>query len=143
MPPSPSGVCGATASVWSSAAVLPCSAARDATTVLESEGTWEDDLAAGLSAAAGAPPVVNLCVYREADLEEMAGSGLDPLAAVVGLLRTHASVVVASRGETLITGTPAIERILAPMRPAGVSTDTWESIARATAVGLAREAARG
>jgi hypothetical protein len=39
----------------------------------------------------------------------------------------------------LVTGAVAIESIVEAARPAGVSSDTWESLARAAAAGLARE----
>ena len=39
----------------------------------------------------------------------------------------------------MITGLAAIEALLAAVRPAGVTTSTWASIASAAAVGLYRE----
>lgn len=120
--------------VSSSSAVLRD--AQDMTALLESEATWEDDLGSALTGALGVRPVANICVYREADLQELA-SGLDSLATLLSLLQTHPHVALQHR-ETITTGPAATERILGPMRPAGISSDTWETLARAAAIGLAR-----
>jgi transcriptional regulator with XRE-family HTH domain len=106
--------------------------------VLESEETWEDDV----RAAVGAEPAANVCVYREADIQELS-SRLDPLATVLSLVETHPHVVVDDGSGALLTGAAAIETILAAARPAGVSSGTWQALARAAAAGLAREAAVG
>jgi transcriptional regulator with XRE-family HTH domain len=121
----------------SSSAVLRT--AENAATVLEGEATWEHDVAAGVRAVLGAEPVANLCVYRESDIEELAPS-LDPLATLLSLVQSHPHVVLQAQDDRVTTGPAAIERILGPARPAGVSTATWESLTRAAAVGLAREA---
>ncbi len=108
--------------------------------LLESETTWEQDVGAAFRAALGVEPVGNVCVYREADLQELAGR-LDPLGTALSLIQTHPHVAVQRARGAVTTGPAAIETILASARPAGVSSETWESVARAAAVGLARAAA--
>jgi transcriptional regulator with XRE-family HTH domain len=105
--------------------------------LLDSERTWEQDVSAVFRAAVGVEPAANICVYREADLQELAPR-LDPLATVLTLVRSHPQVAMQD-GKDLVTGVVAIDSILEAARPAGVSSDTWESLARAAAVGLARE----
>jgi hypothetical protein len=109
------------------------------TALLESEMTWEHDVGAEFRAALGVVPAANVCVYREADIQELAAR-LDPLATVLSLIQAHPHVAVQDGGDVTV-GPAAIETILAAARPAGVSSESWESLARAAAVGLAREAA--
>jgi transcriptional regulator with XRE-family HTH domain len=104
--------------------------------LLESEATWEHDVAAECRSALGVEPAANVCVYREADVQEL-GDRLDPLAAVLSLVQTHSQVAVQDRSGVTI-GPAAIETILAPMRPPGVSSGTWGLLTRAAALGLAR-----
>jgi hypothetical protein len=106
--------------------------------LLESERTWEHDVGAEFRAALGVEPAGNVCVYREADIQELAAR-LDPLATVLRLIQAHPHVAVQD-GSGLTAGPAAIETILAAARPPGVSSETWESLARAAAAGLAREA---
>jgi transcriptional regulator with XRE-family HTH domain len=105
--------------------------------VLESEATWEHDVAEVCRHALSAAPAANVCVYREADLEELAAR-LDPLAAVLGLIRAHPRVAVQGAHGEVTTGPAAVETILSAARPAGISSETWDSLVRAAAVGLAR-----
>jgi transcriptional regulator with XRE-family HTH domain len=105
--------------------------------LLESEATWEHGVAAEFRAAFGAEPIANVCVYREADIQELAPR-LDPLATVLRLIQTHPHVALED-GRDVTTGPAAIEAILAGARPAGASSETWQSVARAAAAGLARE----
>jgi transcriptional regulator with XRE-family HTH domain len=107
--------------------------------LLESETTWEHDVGAEFRAALGVEPAANVCVYREADIEELAGR-FDPLAIALRLIQTHPHVAVQDRSVVTV-GPAAIETILAAARPAGVSSETWESLTRAAAAGFAREAA--
>ena len=109
-------------------------------TLLESETTWEHDVGAEFRAALGVEPAANVCVYREADIQELAAR-LDPLATVLSLIRAHPHVAVQNGSGAVTTGPAAIETILAAARPAGVSSETWESLARAAAAGLTRAAA--
>jgi transcriptional regulator with XRE-family HTH domain len=108
--------------------------------LLESEATWERDVAAECRAGLGVEANANVCVYRQNDLDELAGR-LDPLAAVLRLIDTHPHVAVQEPGGHLTTGPAATELILAAARPPGVSAGTWESLARVAAVGLMRNAA--
>ncbi len=105
--------------------------------VLESEATWELDVAEACRHALAAAPAANVCVYREADLQELAAR-LDPLAAVLGLIQAHPGVAVQEAHGQLTTGPAAVEAILTAARPAGISSGTWDSLVRAAAVGLAR-----
>jgi len=105
--------------------------------LLETEKTWEHDLAARFRAALGVEPAANVCVYREADIEELAGR-LDPLATVVSLVQTHPHVAVQDESD-VTTGPAAIEAILTAARPVGVSSGTWAALARAAASGFARQ----
>lgn len=107
--------------------------------LLEGERTWEHDVGTTLGVALDAEPPVSVCVYREPDIQEVAGR-LDPLATVLTLVHTHRSVAVQDSSGTVTTGPAAIETILAPVRPAGVSSKTWESLTRAAALGFGREA---
>jgi len=108
--------------------------------LLASETTWEHDVEAEFRTALGVEPAANVCVYREADIQELA-TRLDPLATVVSLVGTHPHVAVQDAGGAVTSGPAAIETILATARPAGVNSETWESLAHAAAVGLARQAA--
>jgi hypothetical protein len=108
--------------------------------LLESETTWEHDAGAKFRAALGVEPAANVCVYREADVQELAAR-LDPLATVLSLLQTHPHVAVQDTSGALTIGPAAIETMLAAVPPPGVSSETWESLARAAGVGLARDAA--
>jgi transcriptional regulator with XRE-family HTH domain len=108
--------------------------------LLESETTWEHDVAAEFQAALGVEPAANVCVYREADIQELAAR-LDPLATLLNLIQAHPQVAVQDTNGAVTTGPAAIETILSAARPAGVSSETWESLTRAAAVGIARAAA--
>jgi transcriptional regulator with XRE-family HTH domain len=108
--------------------------------LLASEATWEHDVGSAFRAAFGVEPAANVCVYREADIQELAAR-LDPLATLVSLVQTHPHVAVQEASGAVTTGPAAIETILAAARPAGVSSETWDSLARAAAAGLARSAA--
>jgi transcriptional regulator with XRE-family HTH domain len=108
--------------------------------LLESEATWEHDVGAEFLAAHGVEPAANVCVYRETDIQELAAR-LDPLATVLSLVQTHPHVAVQDDSGAVTAGPAAIETILGTARPAGVSSETWESLARAATVGLARESA--
>lgn len=108
--------------------------------LLASETTWEEDVRSAFREALGVEPAANVCVYRNTDLQELAGR-LDPLATVLDLVQTHPHVAVQTASGDVTTGPAAIETILASARPAGVSSETWESLTRAAAVGLARAAA--
>jgi transcriptional regulator with XRE-family HTH domain len=107
--------------------------------LLGSEATWEEDVESLFRAALGVQPVANVCVYREADIEELA-TRLDPLATAVSLIQTHPHVAVQEPGGTVTIGPAAVEAILAALRPAGVSSHTWDVLMRAAAVGFARAA---
>jgi len=125
-------ICGANSAVlWS---------IENPPALLEAEATWEHDVGAAFRAALGVGPAANVCVYREADIEELAAR-LDPLATVVSLVQTHPHVAVQDGSGTLTTGPAAIETILAAARPDGVGSQTWDSLVRAAAVGLTRDAA--
>jgi transcriptional regulator with XRE-family HTH domain len=108
--------------------------------LLESERTWERDVGIEFRAALEVEPAANVCVYRETDIQELAAR-LDPLATVLSLIQTHPHVALQDASGTVTNGPAAIEAILAAARPAGVSSETWESLTRAAAVGLARDAA--
>jgi transcriptional regulator with XRE-family HTH domain len=108
--------------------------------LLESERTWEHDVAAEFQAALGVEPAANVCVYRDTDIQELA-SRVDPLATVLSLIQAHPQVAVQDTNGAVTTGPAAIERILSAARPAGVSSETWESLARVAAAGIARAAA--
>lgn len=107
--------------------------------LLQSETTWEHDVADRCESALGVEPAANICVYREADLQELAPR-LDPLATVLSLVSAHPHVAVQGEGGAIVTGPVAVEIMLVSARPAGSSTETWTSLARAAAAGLAREA---
>jgi hypothetical protein len=108
--------------------------------LLESETTWEHDVAAEFQAALGVEPAANVCVYREADIQELAAR-LDPLATLLNLIRAHPQVAIQEASGAVTTGPAAIETILSAACPAGVSSETWESLAHAAAVGIAHAAA--
>jgi transcriptional regulator with XRE-family HTH domain len=106
--------------------------------LLESEATWEHDVAALCLAALGVEPAANVCVYRDAEIREL-GDRLDPLATALGLVQTHPRVAVEDRHGSVATGPIAIEAILGAARPAGVRAGTWASLATAAALGMARD----
>lgn len=106
--------------------------------MLESERTWEADVATACRAAAGIEPAANVCVYREADIR---GGAPDPLGTAIALVRSHPHVVFQSQDGTLRSGPAAIEAILTAVRPPVVGVDTWAELVAAAAVGLHRETA--
>ncbi len=108
--------------------------------LLESERTWERDVGSEFRAALGVEPAANVCVYRETDIQELAAR-LDPLATVVSLIQTHPHVALQDASGTVTSGPAAIEAILASARPAGVSSETWESLTREADRCRARDAA--
>jgi transcriptional regulator with XRE-family HTH domain len=108
--------------------------------VLESETTWEHDVAAEFQAALGVEPAANVCVYRGTDIQELAAR-LDPLATLLNLIQAHPQVAVQDTNGAVTIGPAAVETILCAARPAGVSSETWESLAHAAAAGIARAAA--
>jgi transcriptional regulator with XRE-family HTH domain len=110
---------------------------EDPLALIESEATWEEDVADACRHALGVAPAANVCVYREDDLQEL-GMRLDPLSAALKLVQTHPHVAVEGQDGRVTTGPAAVERILSAVRPAGVSSGTWESLSRAAAAGLAR-----
>jgi hypothetical protein len=112
-------------------------AADDPRAALACEDTWEDDVAATCRAVLGAAPVANVCVYREADLQELAVR-LDPLTAALALVRAHPHVVAEDRRGGVTGGPAAVEAILTAARPAGTSFGTWAVLAGAAAIGLRR-----
>jgi len=118
-------------------ALVRSAASRD--TILESERTWEEDVAAACMAAGGAAPAANVCVYREADLRGVAAR--DPLATAIELVRTHPHVAAQDRDGRVTTGPAAIAAVLTAVRPAAVSSETWASLVTAAAVGLHRATA--
>lgn len=109
---------------------------EDPLALIESEATWEQDVADACREALGVVPAANVCVYREADLQELAVR-LDPLAAALRLIQTHPHVAVSEPGGRVTSGPAAVEQILTAARPAGISSGTWESLSRAAAAGLA------
>ena len=102
--------------------------------LLASETSWEDDVQTTLRESGAIVPVANVCVYREVDLQELAGR-LDPLATALKLIQTHPHVAVQDESGALTTGQAALEAILATTRPAGASAETWEALSRAAASG--------
>ncbi|HSD01198.1 MAG TPA: helix-turn-helix transcriptional regulator [Gaiellales bacterium] len=112
--------------------------AADPAAVLAAERTWEDDVAAACRDAGGGAPAANVCVYRERDLRAAPG---DPVAVAIDLIRSHPHVAAQDASGRVTTGPPAIEVILAAVRPAGVSDAAWAALSAAAALGLHREAA--
>jgi hypothetical protein len=104
--------------------------------LLESEASWDEDVAAVSRAALGFEPVASVCVYLEGDLRRLAGR-VDPLAAALNLVRSH-SIVAAQDEGGVETGARAIETILSSFGPSSATPETWASIAHAAAVGLQR-----
>jgi transcriptional regulator with XRE-family HTH domain len=107
--------------------------------LLESETTWERDAAARCRADLAIELFANVCVYREADIQELA-TRLDPLATVLRLIKAHPHVANQDDQGVVTTGPAAIETILTAARPPGTSTATWATLARAAAIGLMQDA---
>jgi transcriptional regulator with XRE-family HTH domain len=111
---------------------------RDLPALIAAETTWEADVAAVCRRALGVEPVANVCVYREDDVRRPTG-GADPLASALELIRTHPLVAVPDTRAGVATGTPAIERMLAGLAPAGTDAGAWGDLAHAAAMGFAGE----
>ena len=108
--------------------------------LLDSESTWERVLSSCCQPILGGEPAANICVYHEADVQELAMRA-DPLATVLRLVLTHPRVAVEDGDGGVATGPTAIETILTSVRPAGVTSETWASLARRPpAIGFARDA---
>jgi transcriptional regulator with XRE-family HTH domain len=112
--------------------------ASDPAAVLAAERSWEDDVAAACRAAGESPPAANVCVYRAGDLRAAPG---DPVAVAIDLIRAHPHIAAQDAGGRVTTGPPAIEAILAAVRPDGLSDAAWAALSAAAALGLHREAA--
>ena len=106
--------------------------------LIAAEPTWEADVATVCRRALGAPPVANVCVYREADVRRRADGG-DPLASALELVRTHPLVAVSDSRAGVTTGAAAIERILSRLAPDETDPGTWRELAHAAAIGFAGE----
>jgi transcriptional regulator with XRE-family HTH domain len=111
-------------------------------TLLASEKTWERDVGDVFRVASGDAPRASVCVYRETDLQELAPR-LDPLSTVLSLIRSHPVVAVHRDDGVVTTGPAAIETIVLGASPSGVSSETWQLLSRAAAVGLSRHAEVG
>jgi transcriptional regulator with XRE-family HTH domain len=107
--------------------------------LLESETTWERDAASQCRADLAIELFANVCVYREADIQELAPR-LDPLATVLRLIKAHPHVASQDDQGVVTTGPAAIETILTAARPPGTNTATWATLARAAAIGLMQDA---
>ena len=118
------------------AVTRPLAHAADPAAVLAAEETWEDDVARACLGPLGRAPAANVCVYREADIRT-AGDG-DPLAVALALLRTHPRVAAQRDDGEVVTGAPAIEALLAALRPEAVAPATWAQLTAAAARGLGR-----
>jgi len=108
--------------------------------LLESEATWERDVAAACQTVLGVEPAANVCVYRETDLQELAAR-VDPLSTALSLIQSHPHVAVQEGRDAVTIGPAAIRTILAAARPAGINSTTWASLATAAAIGLTRDVA--
>lgn len=102
--------------------------------VLDSEDTWEQDVAAAVHEGIGQPPSAIVCVYRKADLHALAPT-MDPLGVTVQLLHAH-PLLAAVTGHDVLTGTVAAEHILLAARPHGTEEHPWGLLARAAAAGI-------
>lgn len=112
--------------------------AEDPGAVLAAERTWEADVAAACGRAGWSPPAANVCVYRADALRAARG---DPVAVAIELIRAHRHIASQSLAGRVVTGPPAIEAILAAVRPAGIGEEAWGSLSAAAALGLHRESA--
>lgn len=106
--------------------------------VLDSEDTWEQDVATAVQEATDQPPSAIVCVYRRADLQAAAPI-VDPLGAIVQLLRTH-PLLAAVTGKQILTGIAAAEQMLLDARPQGAEEHSWSLLARAAAAGISNVA---
>ena len=109
------------------------------TPLLESEATWESDVADLCRRMLGAEPVANVCVYRASEIRRRGGRP-DRLTSALELIRAHPVVAVQGPGGSVTTGRAAIEAMLLGVAPTGTSVDAWRAVARAAAVGLAGDA---
>ena len=106
---------------------------------IDREATWEADVAEICRREVGVEPVANVCVYRETDVRR-GDEGRDPLGSAFELVRTHPVVAVQGPSARVVTGPPAVERVLAGVAPPAADPGAWRELARAAAIGLADEA---
>ena len=120
-------------------AITDCSAvmrwAQNAATEVALERTWHDHVHRIWAEHLHAPPAIDVCAYRHDDLQAL-GLTIDQLATALALIRDHHRVLVLD-GNEVIAGSPAIRRILARTKPAGVSTHAWNDLTSAAADTLA------
>jgi transcriptional regulator with XRE-family HTH domain len=107
--------------------------------LVESEATWETDVAEVCQRVVGAGPVANVCVYRERVVRRRE-PGRGPLTSGLALIRAHQLVAVQDADAGVTTGPPAIERILTGLAPAEAEAGAWRELAQAAAIGLAGDA---
>ena len=107
----------------------------DASTEVALEARWHDAVCRIWRTRLGAPPPVDVCAYRCADLEAL-GLTIGQLGTALDLIERHDEVLLIDEHEVL-RGAPAIKRILMDVRPSGTSRGPWEQLSAAAAQTLA------
>ena len=93
----------------------------DPAVVIEFEHRWAD-VVSSAAAGVGAHAAWNVCVYDVDALRVIA----DPVEATVDLLRSH-DTIWSARNDRVLTGVPAVRRILGSLRPTNQTVAAWRA----------------
>ncbi|MFN8202755.1 MAG: helix-turn-helix transcriptional regulator [Solirubrobacteraceae bacterium] len=123
-------------------AIADCSAVmrwvQNAASEVALEETWHDHVHRIWAQHLGGPPAIDVCAYRHDDLQAL-GLTIDQIATALALIRDHHRVLVVD-DDDVVTGFPAIRRILQRVQPPGVSASAWSDLTSAAAEALAARA---
>lgn len=118
--------------------IADCSAVmrylHDAASEVDLEQTWHPAIERMWQRHLGAPVAADVCAYAQDDLAAL-GLTIDQLATAVDLVERHDRVLLVD-GDAIVSGAPAIRRVLDQARPAGASADAWGRLTAAAARAL-------
>ena len=127
-------------------AIADCSAVmrwvQNAEAEVEFERTWHGHTQRIWRERLDGFPAIDVCVYQHADIDAI-GLNIDQVSTALDLVRVHDRIVVLDQEGDVMTGAPAIRRILELVRPSGISTAAWSDIGAAAAESLAKDAIPG
>jgi transcriptional regulator with XRE-family HTH domain len=122
-------------------AVADCSAVmryvQNPATHLRMELTWHEHVTRIWDTYLHSAPVIDVCVYRDADLDALALT-IDRLSTTLDLISRHDDVLVLNHGLQLTNGSVAVEALLERARPRGVGKSAWTALSCAAARGLTK-----
>jgi len=122
-------------------AITDCSAVMrfvaNASTEVELESRWHQEVQRIWRTHLDAEPAMDVCGYFQKDLLAL-GLTIDQLSTILDLIRWHDEVVSLAPDGHVIAGPASVRRLLADVRPMGVSETSWDMLVSAAADGLTR-----